>query len=80
MMLPVLGDQSRALYVSHKILLNTIFLTAAKIGVDPSGCVELAKRFRLNSPNLVLSGLMIIGMLDYSSTPKNFKVMYNSGL
>ncbi|PWZ26242.1 Uncharacterized protein YnbB [Zea mays] len=69
--------QSRALYVSHNILLNTIFLTAAKIGVDPSGCVELAKHVRLNNPNLVLSGLMIIGMLDYSSTPKNFKALAN---
>uniref|UniRef100_A0A804NFV5 Proline synthase co-transcribed bacterial homolog protein n=1 Tax=Zea mays TaxID=4577 RepID=A0A804NFV5_MAIZE len=52
-------------------------ITKAKIGVDPSGCVELAKHVRLNNPNLVLSGLMIIGMLDYSSTPKNFKALAN---
>ncbi|ONM19612.1 Proline synthase co-transcribed bacterial homolog protein [Zea mays] len=73
----VAEPESCALYVSHNILLNTIFLTAPKIGVDPSGCVELAKHVRLNSPNLVLSGLMIIGMLDYSSTPKNFKALAN---
>jgi uncharacterized pyridoxal phosphate-containing UPF0001 family protein len=52
---------------------------AAKFGVDPSGCVELAKHVKLNCPNLVFSGLMTIGMLDYSSTPENFKVIYTLG-
>lgn len=47
---------------------------AAKSGVEPSECVELAKHVHLDCPNLVFSGLMTIGMLDYSSTPKNFKV------
>ncbi|CAN6326699.1 unnamed protein product [Urochloa humidicola] len=45
----------------------------SKFGVDPSGCVELAKHVKSNCPNLVFSGLMTIGMLDYSSTPENFK-------
>ncbi|KAK8915937.1 hypothetical protein KSP39_PZI022996 [Platanthera zijinensis] len=45
----------------------------SKNGVEPSGCVELAKHVRLGCPNLIFSGLMTIGMLDYSSTPENFK-------
>ncbi|PUZ64054.1 hypothetical protein GQ55_3G113300 [Panicum hallii var. hallii] len=49
----------------------------SKFGVDPSGCVELAKHVKLNCPNLVFSGLMTIGMLDYSSTPENFKTLAN---
>ncbi|CAM0147544.1 unnamed protein product [Urochloa decumbens] len=49
----------------------------SKFGVDPSGCVELAKHVKLNCPNLVFSGLMTIGMLDYSSTPENFKTLSN---
>ncbi|KAL5990119.1 hypothetical protein ACLOJK_011016, partial [Asimina triloba] len=44
----------------------------SKYGVEPSGCVELAKHV-MGCPNLVFSGLMTIGMLDYSSTPQNFK-------
>lgn len=47
---------------------------AAKFGVEPSGCVELAKHVCLNCPNLEFCGLMTIGMLDYTSTPENFKV------
>jgi hypothetical protein len=39
--------------------------------------MELAKHVKLNCPNLVFSGLMTIGMLDYSSTPENFKVKYS---
>ncbi|GJM94611.1 hypothetical protein PR202_ga11273 [Eleusine coracana subsp. coracana] len=50
----------------------------AKFGVDPSGCVALAKHVKLNCPNLVFSGLMTIGMLDYSSTPENFKIEMGS--
>jgi PLP dependent protein len=34
----------------------------------------------LNCPNLVFSGLMTIGMLDYSSTPENFKVILYVGI
>ncbi|KAG2624648.1 hypothetical protein PVAP13_3KG379662 [Panicum virgatum] len=49
----------------------------SKFGVDPSGCAELAKHVKLSCPNLVFSGLMTIGMLDYSSTPENFKTLAN---
>lgn len=49
---------------------------AAKSGVDPSRCVELAKHVKLCCPHLELSGLMTIGMPDYSSTPENFKVIF----
>lgn len=49
---------------------------AAKSGVDPSGCVELVKHVRMGCPNLEFSGLMTIGMADYSSTPENFKVSH----
>ncbi|KAK4278406.1 hypothetical protein QN277_016257 [Acacia crassicarpa] len=48
---------------------------ASKSGVDPSDCVELAKHVKFNCPNLVLSGLMTIGMPDYSSTPENFQTL-----
>ncbi|XP_072996859.1 uncharacterized protein [Typha latifolia] len=47
----------------------------SKYGVDPSGCVELAKHVKMGCPNLVFSGLMTIGMLDYSSTPENFRTL-----
>lgn len=47
---------------------------AAKSGVDPSGCVGLARHVKMSCPNLEFSGLMTIGMLDYSSTPENFRV------
>ncbi|KAG1330518.1 pyridoxal phosphate homeostasis protein [Cocos nucifera] len=49
----------------------------SKSGVEPSGCLELAKHVKLNCPNLVFSGLMTIGMLDYSSTPENFQTLTN---
>ena len=48
---------------------------AAKSGVEPSDCVELAKHVKLGCPNLEFSGLMTIGMPDYSSTPENFRVI-----
>nr|CAD1834778.1 unnamed protein product [Ananas comosus var. bracteatus] len=44
----------------------------SKSGVDPSACVELAKHVKIACPHLVFSGLMTIGMPDYSSTPENF--------
>ncbi|PIA28854.1 hypothetical protein AQUCO_06600051v1 [Aquilegia coerulea] len=47
----------------------------SKSGVDPSGCVELARHVKLGCPNLEFSGLMTIGMLDYTSTPENFKTL-----
>ncbi|CAN1811191.1 Pyridoxal phosphate homeostasis protein [Linum perenne] len=46
-----------------------------KYGVEPSSCVELAKHVRENCTNLEFGGLMTIGMLDYSSTPENFKTL-----
>jgi len=50
------------------------YVFAAKSGIDPSNCVELAKHVKLSCPNLEFSGLMTIGMADYTSTPKNFQV------
>ncbi|RWW35670.1 hypothetical protein BHE74_00059382, partial [Ensete ventricosum] len=47
----------------------------SKFGVDPSGCVNLVRHVKLGCPNLIFSGLMTIGMLDYSSTPENFKTL-----
>ncbi|THU45716.1 hypothetical protein C4D60_Mb02t20920 [Musa balbisiana] len=49
----------------------------SKFGVDPSGCVNLVRHVKLGCPNLIFSGLMTIGMLDYSSTPENFKTLSN---
>ncbi|XP_043692644.1 pyridoxal phosphate homeostasis protein-like [Telopea speciosissima] len=46
-----------------------------KFGVEPSGCVELVKHIKLGCLNLEFSGLMTIGMPDYTSTPENFKTM-----
>ena len=59
-------EQSQSFILSHFV--------AAKFGVEPSGCVELAKHVSLGCPNLEFCGLMTIGLLDYSSTPENFKV------
>ncbi|KAF9608822.1 hypothetical protein IFM89_011860, partial [Coptis chinensis] len=50
---------------------------ASKSGVEPSSCVELAKHVKMGCPNLEFSGLMTIGMLDYTSTPENFKTLSN---
>ncbi|GAV61246.1 Ala_racemase_N domain-containing protein [Cephalotus follicularis] len=49
----------------------------SKFGVEPSGCVELAKHVSMGCPSLEFCGLMTIGMLDYSSTPENFKTLSN---
>ncbi|KAJ4835691.1 hypothetical protein Tsubulata_032544 [Turnera subulata] len=49
----------------------------SKSGVDPSGCVRLAEYIKARCPNLVLSGLMTIGMPDYTSTPQNFRTLLN---
>ena len=48
---------------------------AAKSGVEPSECLELARHVKRECPNLRFSGLMTIGMPDYTSTPENFKVL-----
>lgn len=45
----------------------------SKYGVEPSECVQLAKHVKLQCRNLEFSGLMTIGMLDYSSRPENFE-------
>lgn len=47
----------------------------SKFGVEPSCCVDLAKYVTVSCPNLIFSGLMTIGMLDYTSTPENFKTL-----
>ncbi|CAM0885159.1 unnamed protein product [Alopecurus aequalis] len=52
----------------------------SKSGIDPSRCVELAKHVKLACPNLIFSGLMTVGMKDYSSTPENFKTLVNCKL
>ncbi|XVF26081.1 hypothetical protein REPUB_Repub13aG0269300 [Reevesia pubescens] len=49
----------------------------SKSGVEPSSYVELAKHVSLSCPNLQFCGLMTIGMLDYTSTPENFKTLAN---
>lgn len=37
--------------------------------------MRLAEYVKSHCPNLLFSGLMTIGMRDYTSTPENFKVM-----
>lgn len=59
---------------SSELLLGFCYV-AAKSGVEPSGCVELVKHVSQECPNLEFCGLMTIGMLDYTSTPENFKVI-----
>lgn len=49
----------------------------SKSGVDPSRCVELVQHVKLGCPNLQFSGLMTIGMPDYSSIPENFRTLSN---
>ncbi|KAL5140546.1 Pyridoxal phosphate homeostasis protein [Glycine soja] len=48
----------------------------SKFGVEPAQWVDLVKHIT-NCPNLEFCGLMTIGMLDYSSTPENFKTLSN---
>ena len=50
------------------------YFLAAKSGVGPSQCVDLVKYVK-DCPHLQFCGLMTIGMLDYTSTPENFKVV-----
>ncbi|XP_047334578.1 pyridoxal phosphate homeostasis protein-like [Impatiens glandulifera] len=49
----------------------------SKYGVSPSECLELVKHVTLSCPNLEFSGLMTIGMPDYTSTPLNFSTLAN---
>ncbi|KAL5715372.1 hypothetical protein ACHQM5_017201 [Ranunculus cassubicifolius] len=49
----------------------------SKSGVEPSSCVQLAKHIKTSCPHLEFSGLMTIGMLDYTSTPENFRTLSN---
>ena len=48
---------------------------ASKHGVEPAECVGMAKHIREECPNLVLGGLMTIGMPDYTSRPENFTTL-----
>ncbi|XP_073125736.1 uncharacterized protein [Henckelia pumila] len=50
---------------------------ASKSGVNPSNCVDLVNHVKLGCPNLEFSGLMTIGMPDYTSTPLNFQTLLN---
>ncbi|TYI85280.1 hypothetical protein E1A91_D05G429600v1 [Gossypium mustelinum] len=47
----------------------------SKSGIDPSGCVRLAEHVKSHCPLLEFSGLMTIGMPDYTSTPENFRTL-----
>ncbi|KAH8949093.1 hypothetical protein BDL97_10G012700 [Sphagnum fallax] len=49
----------------------------SKSGVEPAECVHLAKHVKQDCPNLLFSGLMTIGMRDYTSTPENFQTLAN---
>lgn len=49
----------------------------SKSGVEPANCLELVKYVKSRCPNLEFSGLMTIGMPDYTSTPANFKALSN---
>lgn len=46
----------------------------SKYGVEPAACVELAQHVHQQCDKLKFSGLMTIGMADYTSRPENFKV------
>jgi len=53
-----------------------LIIPVAKSGIEPSSVLELARHVKHHCPNLVFSGLMTIGMPDYTSTPENFRVFY----
>ncbi|XP_076957411.1 uncharacterized protein LOC143632878 isoform X2 [Bidens hawaiensis] len=52
----------------------------SKSGIEPSHCIELVKHVKFGCPNLVFSGLMTIGMPDYTSTPENFRTLSRCGV
>ncbi|XP_027062140.1 pyridoxal phosphate homeostasis protein isoform X2 [Coffea eugenioides] len=72
---PQLPDDIRWHFIGH-LQSNKVKSLLAKSGVEPSDSIELAKHVRLGCPNLEFSGLMTIGMPDYSSTPENFKTLF----
>lgn len=45
----------------------------SKSGVEPGAVVDLAKYIKDSCPHLKFSGLMTIGMKDYTSRPENFQ-------
>eukprot|EP01004_Peranema_trichophorum_P007550 NODE_6328_length_899_cov_10.220361_g5736_i0.p1 GENE.NODE_6328_length_899_cov_10.220361_g5736_i0~~NODE_6328_length_899_cov_10.220361_g5736_i0.p1 ORF type:complete len:245 (-),score=52.08 NODE_6328_length_899_cov_10.220361_g5736_i0:61-795(-) len=47
----------------------------SKSGIDPGHEIDLAKYIVDHCPHLKLSGLMTIGMPDYTSTPANFECL-----
>ncbi|CAM6125689.1 unnamed protein product [Calypogeia fissa] len=47
----------------------------SKFGVEPDNCVELSRHVESECAHLVFSGLMTIGMADYTSTPLNFSTL-----
>ncbi|CAH9105710.1 unnamed protein product [Cuscuta epithymum] len=49
----------------------------SKYGVEPARCVSLVQHVTSSCPYLEFCGLMTIGMLDYTSTPENFKTLAN---
>lgn len=73
-----MGRREYKIWKSDQLIVLMLF--AAKSGIDPSGCVRLAEHVKLHCPHLEFSGLMTIGMPDYTSTPENFKVMNSVAL
>lgn len=47
----------------------------SKFGVEPAQCVELVRHVRSECKSLIFTGLMTIGMPDYSSRPENFQLL-----
>jgi len=47
----------------------------SKFGVEPEGCVDLCTYVNSECSNLQFSGLMTIGMPDYTSRPENFQCL-----
>lgn len=75
------GEECKNLRISNfffasnsNVSISTFLYMTAKFGVEPCGCVGLAKHVKEACSNLEFSGLMTIGMADYTSTPENFKV------
>ncbi|GJU60408.1 proline synthase co-transcribed bacterial homolog protein-like protein [Tanacetum coccineum] len=70
------GEIYWAQLITLGLIINLKFATTvAKSGIEPANCVELVKHVKFSCPNLVFSGLMTIGMPDYTSTPENFTTL-----
>ncbi|KAL0754803.1 hypothetical protein Bca101_092471 [Brassica carinata] len=76
------GEECKNLRISNfffasnsNVSISTFLYMTAKFGVEPCGCVGLAKHVKEACSNLEFSGLMTIGMADYTSTPENFKML-----